>query len=256
MNLYYRTLGPENGKPLIILHGVFGSCDNWLTVSKAFADTHQIYLLDARNHGLSPHHPEFNYEVMAQDLYEFIEEHKLQAPILIGHSMGGKTVMRFAVNYPQVASKLIIVDISPRYYGPHHQSILAGLNSIILENLSSRQEADTQLSAYIPEMMVRQFLLKNLYKKEDGKFGWRMNLPVITREIEQVGQALPPDSHIDIPTLFIKGALSRYIKAEDEQLIHSIFAQVQIATVEGADHWVQAEKPQEFTELAKKFLLV
>ncbi len=253
MNLYYRELG-EGNPPIVILHGVFGSCDNWLTVSKGLAESNKIYLLDARNHGQSPHSDEFNYDVMADDLHEFIQQYQLVNPVIIGHSMGGKTVMRFAVKYPDSFSKMIVVDISPRYYTPHHQSVLAGLSAIPLDSIQTRQEADDILKTFEPELGVRQFLLKNLYRNDQNKFSWRMNFEIIKNKIETIGEALSEGSKITKPTLFVRGANSKYIQEKDITLIRSIFSDVRIATVEGSGHWVQAEKPKEFLEVVKEFL--
>lgn len=253
MNLYYRELG-EGNPPIVILHGVFGSCDNWLTVSKGLAETNKIYLLDARNHGQSPHSEEFNYDIMADDLAEFINQNKLVQPIIIGHSMGGKTVMKFASKYPMLFSKMVVVDISPRYYAPHHHSILAGLEAIKLDTLQNRQEADDILKSFEPSLGVRQFLLKNLYRNEQNGFSWRMNLNVIKSKIENIGEPLDVNSKITNPTLFVRGANSNYILDTDIELIKKIFSDVKIATVENAGHWVQAEKPIEFLNEIKKFI--
>ena len=253
MNLFYRELGQGN-PPIVILHGVFGSCDNWLTVSKGLAEKNKIYLLDARNHGQSPHSEEFNYDVMAADLFEFIEQHQLVNPIIIGHSMGGKTVMKFAVKYPNAFSKMVVVDISPRYYPPHHQSIIAGLSAIPIDHLQTRQEADDILKAYEPELGVRQFLLKNIYRNDQNGFSWRMNFEVIKNKIENIGEALDQGAKITKPALFVRGSNSKYIQEKDIELIHSIFSDVRIVTVEGSGHWVQAEKPKEFLEAVKDFL--
>jgi esterase len=253
MNLYFRELGDGN-PPIIILHGVFGSCDNWLTVSKGLAETNKIYLLDARNHGQSPHSDEFNYDIMAEDLHEFILQHKLSKPVIVGHSMGGKTVMKFAIKYPDAFSKMVVVDISPRYYKPHHQSVIAGLSAINLETLQSRQEADDILKNFEPDLGTRQFLLKNLYRNEQNGFSWRMNFEVIKNKIENIGEALDSGAKVSKPALFVRGANSKYIQTEDIDLIHSIFSDVRIETVENAGHWVQAERPKEFLEVIKKFL--
>ena len=253
MKLFYRELG--EGEPLIILHGVFGSADNWLTVSKELAANFKLYLLDQRNHGQSPKSDEFNYSVMAEDLKEFIADHSIKNPTIIGHSMGGKVVMKFASLYPDLLKKLVVVDISPRYYRPHHQSILKGLLSLNLKELKTRQEADEQLAAYIPELGVRQFLLKSLYRNQDNEFAWRINLPVINSKIENIGEALDENIRISLPALFIKGSESDYIEQKDEELIYKIFTNVVIKTVQGSGHWVQAEKPKEFLEALKPFLL-
>lgn len=252
MGLFYREIG--EGQPMVVLHGVFGSSDNWLTVSKELAEKNKVFLVDQRNHGQSFHSPDFNYTELAKDLADFIKEHDIADPIIIGHSMGGKTAMNFASLYPESLKKLIVVDISPRYYRKHHEQILDGLNSINLKELKSRQEADQQLSKFIPEIPVRQFLLKNLYRNHNNEFSWRINLDVLTEKIENIGDPLKENVKISIPTLFIKGSESKYISAKDEELMKEIFSDVQIKTIEGASHWVHAEKPKEFIEALRDFL--
>lgn len=252
MKLYFRTLG--SGAPIVIMHGVFGTSDNWITVSKELAKTNQVYLLDLRNHGQSPHSDLFNYAEMAKDLDEFLTDHHLQKPIIIGHSMGGKVAMRYAKDFKNIG-KLIVVDISPRFYPRHHETILEGLNAMPLEELQSRQQADDLLAAYIPELGVRQFLLKNLYRNEEGKFDWRLNLKVITDQIDIVGEPLGEDTRIDAPTLFIRGRNSNYILENDETLIKKIFSNVSIETIADAGHWVQAEQPMKFSEVVGRFIL-
>jgi len=252
MKLFYRELG--EGQPIIILHGVFGSSDNWITPAKMLSDGRRLYLLDQRNHGQSPKSDEFNNKVMADDLNEFVEDHQVKKPVIIGHSMGGKVAMTFASLYPDKLSKLIVVDIAPKYYPPHHQKILEGLRAIDLKRLESRQQADAILSQYEPELGVRQFLLKNLYRNQENEFSWRINLPVISEKINNVGESLDENIKINLPTLFIRGANSRYIKNTDEPLIKKLFSDIKIETIEGAGHWVQAEKPKEFVEAVRKFL--
>ncbi|WMJ72578.1 alpha/beta fold hydrolase [Cytophagaceae bacterium ABcell3] len=251
MKLFYRELG--QGEPLIILHGVFGSSDNWLTPAKLLEDDYKVYLLDARNHGQSPHSDEFTYDAMADDLMEMIQELGLENPLVMGHSMGGKVVMKFAIKYPDAFKKLVVVDIAPKYYPVHHNQILEGLNAIKPENISGRNEADKILSEYVPELPVRQFLLKNLYRNDENKYAWRINLPVVTEKIEQIGEALPEDASVEKPVLFIRGANSRYIKDEDKPLIESIFKKASLETIEGAGHWVHAEKPSAFIKVVKDF---
>jgi pimeloyl-ACP methyl ester carboxylesterase len=253
MQLFYRTLG--EGKPVIILHGVFGSSDNWITPAKLLADKFQLFLLDQRNHGQSPHSDEFDYKVLSEDIKEFIQEHKISNPHIIGHSMGGKAAMRFASENPGLFEKLIVVDIAPKYYPLHHQKILEGLNAIDLKNLESRQQADEILSKYVEEFAVRQFLLKNLYRKDNNEFVWRINLPVLSEKISNVGEAMEENRKVQTKTLFIKGEKSNYIKSGDEELIRKIFPHSEIDIIGDAGHWVQAEKPEEFAFSVKKFLL-
>lgn len=252
MKLFYRASG--EGRPLLILHGLFGSSDNWMSVTKELALKFKVYVLDARNHGQSPHADVHSYETMAADLKEFIDDHNIENPILIGHSMGGKTIMRFAAEYKEVAEKLVVVDISPRFYGRHHQTILAGLNAINLETLQSRNEADAILSNFVGDIGVRMFLLKSLYRTSEGKFQWRINLPIIEEQIDNIGEALPEHSKIETPTLFIRGNESGYIEDKDIAIIEQHFSHYTLETVMGASHFVHAEKPKEVIELIEKFI--
>jgi esterase len=252
MKLFYRESG--EGRPLVILHGLFGSSDNWMSVTKELALKYKVYVLDARNHGQSPHADAHNYESMADDLKEFIDDHNIENPILIGHSMGGKTVMRFASKYQNSAEKLIVVDISPRFYGRHHQDILAGFNAINLDTLQTRNEADALMSQYVGDLGVRMFLLKSLYRNNDGKFQWRINLPLINEQIDNIGEALPETVQIATPALFIRGSESGYIQDKDTALIARHFSDYSIETVEGASHFVHAEKPKEVIALIETFI--
>ena len=251
MNLFFREVG--EGTPIIILHGLFGSSDNWLSIAKALADDHKIYSLDQRNHGQSPHDAEFNYEVMADDLKEFLLKHEIKKPMIIGHSMGGKVAMQFAVDNPEMLKKLIVVDIAPKSYPIHHDKILEGLESLSLPSLKSRSEADGKLAKYVTKMGTRQFLLKNLTRTSDG-FAWKINLPVISDNIEMVGLGLKSDDSFEEPTLFINGRNSDYIKKGDEILIRQYFPHSTLKTIENAGHWVHAEQPAEFLKLVKDFI--
>ena len=253
MKLFFRKTG--EGQPILILHGVFGSSDNWFSISKMIAEKgYAIYALDARNHGQSPRSEYFSYELMADDLNEFIEDNALEKPIIIGHSMGGKTVMHFAMKYPTKFSKLVIVDIAPKFYPSHHGHIIQGLNSIDLESLKNRNEAEIQLAKFVPNVGERQFLLKNIYRTEEGKFDWRINLPVLSKEIYQVGGDFTDVHQVSEPILFLRGSKSGYIFDEDIPAIKNIFPNATIETIEGAGHWVQAEKPAEFVEAVVNFI--
>lgn len=254
MKLYFRQAG-ETGPALVILHGIFGSSDNWLTISKTLASQgYRVFALDQRNHGQSPRGDEQDYHSMATDLREFLEDQQLDQPILIGHSMGGKAVMQYAMLYPNTYDKLVIVDIAPKFYPVHHADLIRGLNAIDLLNLKSRSEADTLLSQYEPSLTVRQFLLKNLYRNEQGQFAWRLNLPVIERELHGIGEELTNPRIVTEPTLFMRGSESPYILDEDISTIKRIFPNAQIETIQGAGHWVQAEQPAEFVQTLTKFI--
>ncbi len=253
MQLNYKVLG--EGKPLIVMHGLFGLMDNWMGVAKVLAQHYQVFLVDLRNHGRSPQEPLFTYEAMSRDLRDFIEVHRLEHPHIMGHSMGGKVAMYFAGCYqPELFDKLVVVDIAPRYYPVHHRTILDALQSLDVPSLQTRQQADDQLAKAITELDVRQFLLKNLYRTDEGSFAWRFNLKVIDDQIENVGQALPDHFHSERPALFIRGERSHYIKDEDMELIRQHFPDARLETVTGAGHWVHAEKPEALLTLVQDFL--
>lgn len=258
MKLYYREVGDSAAPPMIILHGIFGSSDNWLTISKTIAaQGYRVILPDQRNHGQSPRSDEFSYTDMAADLHELITELGLDRPILIGHSMGGKTMMQYTMTYPGTFARLVVVDIAPKFYPVHHAEILRGLAAIDLTGITTRNEADAVLSQYEPSPTVRQFLLKNLYRAEVAgvaQFAWRLNLPVISREIHGVGDELTHPHPITEPTLFIRGSESPYILDADWPAILRLFPNAQLVTIQGAGHWVQAEKPAEFVAALMAFL--
>ena len=252
MQLFFRQLG--HGQPMVILHGLFGSSDNWLTISKTIADQgFAVYLLDQRNHGRSLHSSAFDYNLMAADLHEFLTQHNLQKPILVGHSMGGKTVMQYATNYPDTFDKLVIVDIAPKFYPVHHAQILVGLAAIPLATLASRNEADALLSRYEPDAGVRQFLLKNLYRNEVGAFAWRINLPIIAENISAIGDNVANQRVVAEPVLFVRGQKSNYVLDADIPAIMKWFPNATIDTVAGAGHWVQAEQPEAFVAALARF---
>lgn len=254
MELNYKKIG-ETGPAIVILHGVFGMLDNWLTMAKNIAaHGYTIYLVDQRNHGRSTHSPEHNYEVLSEDLHQFLEMHQLTSPILIGHSMGGKTVMQFATKYPEAFSKLVIVDIAPRLSKVNNDEILRGLNAMNLNEIKSRNDAEEFMEGYEPSQSVRQFLLKNLYRNENGGFSWRFNLPALTKHMDDVGFAIEPVHPISAPTLFMRGGNSRYVKDNDWAEIEDLFNNAQLVTIPGAGHWIQAEQPAAFEEALMKFL--
>jgi pimeloyl-ACP methyl ester carboxylesterase len=250
MKLFYRELGA--GQPLVILHGLMGSSDNWLTQARMFSKSYHVFTVDQRNHGQSPHSDVFDYKVLASDLKNFVVEHKLDNPVVIGHSMGGKAAMNFAVSNPDLIDKLIVVDIAPVTYEVRHDHIVEGLLAIPIEEITSRNEADEILSKYVDEMGVRQFLLKNLSRK-DGGFAWKLNLPVIDKNLELIGEGMQYEGTFDKKTLFVKGKRSDYITEKDHWLIKKIFPNSELVTME-TGHWVQAEKPDEFVKIVQDFL--
>lgn len=244
--LHSQILG--EGKPLLILHGYFGMSDNWRSLGNKFADNYQVHLIDQRNHGRSFHAYEFNYDVLVDDLYNYIQYHHLKEVYLIGHSMGGKTAMLFACTYPDLVDKLIVVDISPKEYSPHHNAILAGLNSIDFNVHNSRKLVDNQLANYIPEIGVRQFLMKNVFWKEKKILGFRFNLLSLTENNSEVGKSLPKNKIFDKTTLFLKGEKSDYILPEEQLIIDTHFPNNKVLEIKNAGHWLHAENPKDFYE--------
>ncbi len=251
MELFYREVG--EGAPMVILHGLFGSSDNWFTQAKMFGEKYHVYLLDQRNHGQSPHTDAHDYKLLAEDLKNFLEGKSIADPIIIGHSMGGKTAMNLAVAHPGLVKRLVVVDIAPKDYPVRHDSIIDGLKAMDLVQINSRKEADEALAGYIDSFEVRQFLLKNLQRKKEGGFEWKINLKALDANLEKISEGLQYPGGFDKPTLFIRGERSNYILKEDYDPIHKIFTSATIVSLE-TNHWVQAEKPQEFVDTVLEFL--
>ncbi len=253
MKILHATIKGE-GFPLLILHGYFGMSDNWKTLGNKFSESYQTHLIDQRNHGRSFHEDEFNYEVLVEDLYNYIQEHQLKKVNIIGHSMGGKTAMLFAVTYPELVDKLIVVDIAPRNYEPHHNAILAALNSVDFSVENTRTLVDKKLSVLIPDAGVRQFLLKNVYWKEKGQLAFRFNLESLTENNPNVGEALPSFTFFEGDTLFLKGDKSDYITQNEYPIIEAHFSNAKIVEIQKAGHWLHAENPKQFYDEVINFL--
>lgn len=252
MELNFKVFG--EGKPLLILHGLMGSLDNWQTLGKRFAENRKVYLIDQRNHGKSFHSKDHTYPLMIQDLHYFIETQGLDQVDIIGHSMGGKTAMGFSIEYPYMIDRLVVVDIAPRKYPVHHDQILKGLNSVDFSEVTSRKEVEEILTPHIPEFGVRQFLMKNLFWVEKGQLGFKFNLSAITKDIEKIGFGLAEDAYFSNPTLFIDGEKSDYIQESDVDQIDLIFPRNEIVTFENCGHWVHAENPELFYNTINEFL--
>lgn len=252
--LYSKILG-NDGEPLLILHGFLGMSDNWKTLGSAYAENgFNTHLIDQRNHGRSFHNPAFDYTILSDDLLRYADQHRLEKINIIGHSMGGKTAMTFASAHPHRVAKLLVADIAPKRYPPHHQQIIKGLQGVDLDRVTSRGEADNMLSTHINNPGIRQFLLKNLYRKGGERFGFRFNLEVLSERMEEIGAALPPDSTYPGDTLFLKGDNSDYIKQDDEQLILRHFPKAEIKAIPNAGHWLHAENPKAFLAESLDFL--
>lgn len=252
MKLNYKKYG--EGRPFIILHGLFGSLDNWQTHAKKIGEYYEVILVDERNHGHSPHTENHSYDLMADDLHELMNELNIDEAIIMGHSMGGKTAMRFTQLYPDRVKKLIVVDMGVKEYPMHHDVILEGLCALDFDKITSRGEADDHLSRYVENFAVRQFLLKNLYWKEKGKLAFRMNLPVLREQMHEILKPLPFEEVFTL-TRFIKGELSNYILDEDVGQLEEYFPDSDVVSISGAGHWVHSEKPEEFIEAVLEFCL-
>ncbi|HHP7240588.1 MAG TPA: alpha/beta fold hydrolase [Cyclobacteriaceae bacterium] len=253
MKLFYRSYG-TSGDLLIILHGIFGSSDNWHSLSKKFGNDFKVLNFDLRNHGNSPHSDEFNYELMVEDVIETLKELKINKINIIGHSMGGKVAMLLAVSYPQLIDKLIVVDISPRYYPIHHREIINAMKSLRLNNIETRSQADEQLKTKIPDFGTRQFILKNLQRNNGNGFSWKLNLESIDKNLENIGEPLPGKSIFNGTALFVRGGQSDYIQDNDLELIEKYFPDYNLETVNKSGHWVHAEQPVAFYNRCQDFL--
>lgn len=243
-----------SGEPLLILHGFFGMGDNWKTLANKFSSDFQVHIIDHRNHGRSFHSEDFSYELMVEDLLYYISYYKLSKVNILGHSMGGKVGMLFAVEFSEKVNKLIVADIAPKYYPLHHQFIFKALHSVDFSVIKSRNEIDEILKNHISESRIRQFLLKNVYRKTKDSFAFRINLQSLTDNVEEVGEALPLFTQFEGETLFLRGENSDYILREDEVLIKDHFPNSYIETITSAGHWLHAENPNDFFNIIIRFL--
>lgn len=252
MNLNYKKLG--EGKPIVILHGLFGMLDNWITCGRALSELYQVYLIDQRNHGNSGHSADHNYTLMSNDLLQMCDVEQLEKIILIGHSMGAKTAMRFALDHPDRVEALILIDMGVKAYTGGHETIFRALSSIDIHALASRKEAEDLLADSIPEAGVRQFLLKNLTRNTDGTYAWKFNLKALFDHYEQVLEAIQSDCPFQGKTAFIRGARSGYIKNDDWEGITHLFPDATLFTIPDAGHWVHADQPQLLLDVIMRWL--
>jgi len=253
--LYANVIGQSNDKDLIILHGYLGMSDNWKTLGKAFSENgFRVHLIDQRNHGRSFHSSEFSYELMVEDLIYYMNVNKIDSTSILGHSMGGKTAMFATCTYPERFEKLMVADIAPKAYAPHHQVIIAALLELSSAEIKSRTVADEQLSISIKEVGIRQFLLKNLYRKEDKSIGFRPNITILSQHMHTIGKALESHQKFNKPSLFIRGEKSDYITDEDHLILAHHFPNFQLKGIPNAGHWLHAENPKLFYDYVMEFL--
>jgi pimeloyl-ACP methyl ester carboxylesterase len=252
MRLHFKESG--QGRAVVLLHGLFGSSDNWHFVAQRLAQNFQVFALDHRNHGLSPHSAEMNYPLMAADVEKFFVTRGLASAAVVGHSMGGKTAMQFALQFPQRVDKLVVADMAPREYAPAHEKIFAALLALDLPKFQARQQIEDALAAEIPSLVLRRFLLKNLGRDGAGKLFWKINLGDIAESYPQLRQPISHPQPFAKPALFIRGGKSKYVSAEDEPRIRQLFPRARIRTIAEASHWVHADEPEEFLRLLREFL--
>lgn len=252
MELYYQSFGA--GPPLIILHGLFGSSNNWRTFAEHAGERFRVFAVDQRNHGSSPHSEEFSLPAMAEDLRRFLAGQGLSKASVLGHSMGGKTAMEFALRYPQSVDRLIIVDIAPREYPPAHDEILETMAALDLSAYSNRAAIENALAQRLPDTRVRQFVLTNLKRRAGGRYEWRVNLDVLRKKHGEVTKAQRSDTPFPGPALFIRGELSPYVREEDLPGIRRLFPAALVRVIPGAGHWVHADRPGEFLRVVLEFL--
>lgn len=256
MDILYSNIIGSGDNHLIILHGFLGMGDNWKTHAKNLAEKgYCVHLVDQRNHGRSFWSEVFDYDTMVEDLRIYMDHHRLDQVILLGHSMGGKTAMGFALAYADRIQRLIIADIATKYYAPHHQQILAGLSTLNFDEISSRKAAEEHLENYIPDGGTRQFLLKNLYWVSDGQVGLRVNIAVLKNAAEAIGAPISSQNTFQYPTLFLYGEYSNYINPQnDRETILKAFPKAELMQIKGAGHWLHAEQPKVFFDILMQWL--
>lgn len=253
--LHSKIYGQETlGTPLLVLHGLFGMLDNWGTFGRDMANHYATHLLDLRNHGKSFHSENMSHDDLADDILRYMDEHQISKAHLLGHSLGGKAVMQFAIKYPERVQKLIVVDIAPKAYPPHHQANFKALNAVDFQQVQSRQEVEALLSEYIKEKSVVQFLAKSLYWTEEKKLNWRFNLKTLEGKYTEFVANAIKYGVFDGDTLFVAGEKSNYILPQDTFIIQQQFPKAEIIKIKNAGHWVQAENAKDFYEAVKFFL--
>ncbi len=251
--LHSKIVGDKT-KHLLIFHGLFGQSDNFATLAKQFAELYTVHAIDLRNHGRSFHSDDMGFDAMSDDILNYLNHHQIDSCYLLGHSLGGRSVIEFAYKHPEKIEKLIIADMAPKAYPPHHQGIIKALNSIDFEKVEKRSDVEDVLKQYIPDMGTRQFLLKNVYAKESGKYAFRFNLKTLTDSYDGMVGGNLTDGIFEKPTLFLRGEKSDYILDADFELIRQHFPNAEIKTIPNSGHWVHAENPKSFLKEVTAFL--
>lgn len=251
MDLHFEAYG--QGEPLIILHGLLGSADNWHSIASKLASNFKVFTLDLRNHGRSPHSSEMDYSLMARDVYDFIQSRGLRQALVLGHSMGGKTAMQLALLYPTRVRKLVVVDIAPGPYAPRHRAILRAMDSLDLVRYQTRKEMESAFAPAVADLSTRQFLLKNALRQETGGFRWRIGLRQIIQNYPRLAEAVRSERPFEKPTLFIRGEKSDYLLETDFAEIKQLFPRARLQTIPHAGHLVHVQNSAAFLELVSDF---
>jgi esterase len=277
MDMFYRKLGPASsrdkagstatgaGSPIIIIHGLYGSSDNWLSIGKELSRDYLVYLVDLRNHGNSPHTDRHTYPLMKLDLLEFVDRHDIEKAVIIGHSMGGKVAMAFAAEFPERIKSMAVIDIGPKSYhnltdyssqAIEHMNILSAMQNIDFSVAKTREDINTQLKAYIKSPRIRNFLMKNIRREKNNTFSWKINIEVLLKELPAILERVVLSAKVisGFPVLFIKGENSDYILDEDIPGIKNFFPEAEFVTIPGAGHWLHAEKPELIIKTLREFL--
>ncbi len=251
MPLHHKKQG--QGDAVILIHGLFGSLENLGALAKGLAEHFCVYSIDLPNHGRSPHSEATNLKQMSDEVLEWMRQHKLDNVFVVGHSLGGKVAMEIALRHPDQIKKLVVMDIAPSAYPPHHSDVFEGLRAVDIHNITSRSEAEASMKPHVPEVAVRSFLLKNIVRESAGHFSWRMNLRALYEGYADLICA-NHESCFDAPVLFLKGGASDYISEKNRQDIESRFPEQSLKIVANTGHWLHAEKPAMVTRLINNFL--
>ena len=249
--LHYKIIG--EGTPILIIHGLFGSLDNWQSIAKNLSLKHKVITIDLRNHGRSFHHEQMSFDDLNHDILYLLDYLKIEKTIIIGHSLGGKIGMNFATSFPDKVFKLIVVDVAPYKYPPYHMKVFGALLAVPIETIDSRQEVENIFRKHIDNELEIQFLMKGLSRKEHGGFEWKFNLNVLYKEYLNLIQHIPL-SRFNGPTLFIKGGLSDYISIDKIQFIYELFPNYEIEEIKNSGHWVHADNPLIFIRVVQQFI--
>jgi pimeloyl-ACP methyl ester carboxylesterase len=250
--LFSRVLENAGAPPLVILHGLLGSSDNWQTLGKRYQEAFEVHLLDARNHGRSPHTAHHNYGAMANDVLRYLDDRAMSKVRIMGHSMGGKTVLQLLHQAPERLERIAVADMAARAYAPHHQPIFDALNALDLQTISTREQAQDHLTAALADPGVVAFLMKGLHRKKEGGFEWRANLPVLEGHLDQILQSIPLEINT-IPTLVVYGTQSPYVSDSDLAAYDQACLQLEVAPMPGVGHWLHAEAPDAFFDITWNF---